>query len=250
MKITWFGHSNFRLDFGGKVVLIDPFFTGNPMFKGDRDSATKGATHILVTHGHADHIGDTVAIADKTDAMVITNYELANWLAAGGVKKYDPMNTGGTIDAGGFSVTLTRAYHSAAESAKGLRALGGEDVSKLPDDGISIPLGHPNGIVVQTKGEPTVYHMGDTDIFSDMALIAELYRPEIAMVPIGDRFTMGARSAALSLHRFVHPRLAIPCHYGTFPILDQSADRFIEIMASHGDHIEVKVPQIGAAFEV
>ncbi|MBV9517834.1 MAG: metal-dependent hydrolase [Hyphomicrobiales bacterium] len=249
MKITWFGHSNFRLDFGGKIVLIDPFFTGNPTFKGDRDAVTKGATHILITHGHADHIGDTVAIAEKTGAMVITNYELANWLAASGVKKYDPMNTGGTIDTGGFSVTLTRAYHSAAESGKALRALRGEDVSRLPDDGISIPLGHPNGIVVQARGEPTVYHMGDTDIFSDMSLIAELYRPVVAMAPIGDRFTMGARSAALALHRFVRPRIAIPCHYGTFPILDQSADRFIEFMASHGDHIEVKVPQVGEAFE-
>jgi L-ascorbate metabolism protein UlaG (beta-lactamase superfamily) len=249
MKITWFGHSNFRLEFGGKVVLIDPFFTGNPSFKGDRDAAIKGATHILVTHGHADHIGDTVPIAEKTGSVVITNYELASWLAASGVKKCDPMNTGGTIDAGGFSVTLTRAYHSAAESAKGLRALSGEDVSNLPDDGISIPLGHPNGIVVRAKGEPAVYHMGDTDIFSDMALIAELYRPEIVMIPIGDRFTMGAKSAALALHRFVRPRIAIPCHYATFPILDQSADRFIEIMATHGDHIEVKVPRIGTAFE-
>ena len=88
-----------------------------------------------------------------------------------------------------------------------------------------------------------------TDIFSDMALIAELYRPEIVMIPIGDRFTMGAKSAALALHRFVRPRIAIPCHYATFPILDQSADRFIEIMATHGDHIEVKVPRIGTAFE-
>ena len=84
MKITWFGHSNFRLDFAGKVVLIDPFFTGNPAFKGDRDAATRGATHILVTHGHADHIGDTLGIAQKTGAMVITNYELASWFAASG----------------------------------------------------------------------------------------------------------------------------------------------------------------------
>ena len=116
--------------------------------------------------------------------------------------------------------------------------------------GVAIPLGHPNGIVVRAKGEPTVYHMGDTDIFSDMSLIAELYRPEVVMVPIGDRFTMGAETAALAVHRFVRPKIAIPCHYGTFPIIDQSADHFIEAMARGGDHIKIVVPTIGETFAV
>jgi L-ascorbate metabolism protein UlaG (beta-lactamase superfamily) len=249
MKITWFGHSAFRLDFAGKTVLIDPFLTGNPSFKGDRDAAIAGTTHILLTHAHADHVGDTLVIAEKTGATVVANYELANWLGAHGARKLEPMNSGGTVDAGGFSVSMTRAYHSSAESEKALRAMAGEDVSAMPDNGVSIPLGHPNGIVVQAKGEPTVYHMGDTDIFSDMALIAELYQPEIVMVPIGDRFTMGAKAAALALHRFVPARIAIPCHYGTFPIIAPTADRFLEAMAAHGGRTKVVVLESGEAFE-
>jgi Beta-lactamase superfamily domain len=143
---------------------------------------------------------------------------------------------------------LTRAYHSSAEIEKWLRAVRGEDVSKLPDSGVAIPLGHPNGIVVRAKGEPTIYHMGDTDIFSDMSLIAELYRPDIVMVPIGDRFTMGAESAALAVHRFVRPKIVIPCHYGSFPIIAPNADRFVELVASHGDHVRVVVPKVGEAY--
>ena len=234
MKITWFGHSTFRLDFADKVVLIDPFFTGNPSFKGDRDAAAKGVTHILITHGHGDHVGDAVALSQATGAKVVTNYDLCMILAAEGLKNFDPMNTGGTIEVDGFKVTLTRAYHSAAMEQKGNWVVAG----------------HPNGIVLRAKGEPTVYHMGDTDIFSDMSLIAELHRPEVVMVPIGDRFTMGAESAALALHRFVRPRVAIPCHYGTFPIIDQTADRFVELVARGGDHIQVVVPKMGESFEV
>jgi len=103
---------------------------------------------------------------------------------------------------------------------------------------------------VRAKGEPTVYHMGDTDIFSDMSLIAEIYRPEVVMVPIGDRFTMDGEIAALALHRFVKPRIAIPCHYGTFPILDQTADKFVEALSRGGDHIKIVVPKVGESFEV
>ncbi len=234
MKITWFGHSAFRLDFGASVVMIDPFLTGNPAFGGDAEAASAGATHVLLTHGHGDHIGDTVAICKRTGAKLVTNYDLAMYLARQGVEAIDPMNTGGTTDQGEFSVSLTHALHSSAE---------------LDDNGVSHCLGLPNGIVVspRDKGEPVVYHMGDTDLFSDMALIDEFYRPAVAMVPCGDRFTMGPRGAALALKRFLPSvRLAIPCHYATFGLLLPDASGFVKEM--EGATARVVVPQKGVAF--
>ncbi|MFT0891137.1 metal-dependent hydrolase [Pseudochelatococcus sp. G4_1912] len=224
MKITWFGHSTFRLDFSDKVILIDPYFTGNPAFKGDMMEAVRGTTHILVTHGHSDHYGDTITIAKDTNAVVATNADLASWFSTKGVNRLEPMNTGGSIDAGGFSVTLVRADHSAATI----------------EDGVSQALGNANGIIVKADGEPTVYHLGDTDIFSDMALISEIHQPDIAFVPIGDRFTMGAETAALAVKRFLKTKHVIPCHYATFPLLAQSADPFVAALA--GEPTKVIVP--------
>ena len=224
MRLTWFGHSAFRLEFADKAVLIDPFFTGNPGFEGDRDAAMQGATHVLVTHGHGDHIGDAVEISGKTGAKVVTNFDLCMYLATKGLKNFDPMNTGGTTDQGGFSVTLVRADHSAG----------------LVEAGVGFPLGSANGVVVKAPGEPTVYHMGDTDVFGDMALIAELHRPDVVMVPIGDRFTMGPESAAFAVKRFFRPQAVIPCHYGSFPIIEPTADRFVAAMEGSG--IQVIVP--------
>lgn len=232
MQITWYGHSAFRLDFADKHVLIDPFFTGNPAFTGDRATAVEGVTHVLVTHGHGDHVGDTLAIANETGALVVSNFDLLMWLASQGLKTFSPMNTGGTIDAGGFQVSLVRADHSAGMS----------------EAGVTVPLGSPNGIVVRAPGEPTVYHMGDTDIFGDMALIAELYEPRVGLVPIGDRFTMGARSAALAVQRFFQFDTVIPCHYGSFGIIDQTPDAFVAALA--GGRTKVVVPEKGVAVAV
>ena len=219
MKITWFGHSAFRLDFAGRAVLIDPFFTGNPAFVGDAGQAAAGVSHILLTHGHSDHVGDTVAIAAKTGAKVVANYELCMWLHSLGVQHIDPMNIGGTTQQDGFSVSLVRAEHSSSDQ--------------------NIPLGNPGGIIVQAPGEPVIYHMGDTDIFGDMALIHELYRPEVAMVPIGDRFTMNPRSAALAVRRYFELKAAIPCHYGSFPIIPGTADAFITELEGHPTRVIV-----------
>lgn len=232
MRITWYGHSAFRLDFQNKAVLIDPFFTGNPGLGGDTQAAATGISHILLTHGHGDHTGDVVDIARRTGAKVVTNFDLCQWLAAKGVENLDPMNTGGTTDQGGFTVTMVRADHSSAQF----------------ENGISQALGNPCGIIVKAPGEPTVYHMGDTDIFSDMALIAEIHEPQVAMVPIGDRFTMSPKTAAIAVKRFFKLKHVIPCHYGSFPIIEPNADKFLAEMQGHAT--EVIVPEKGKAVEV
>jgi L-ascorbate metabolism protein UlaG (beta-lactamase superfamily) len=233
MRITWFGHSAFRLDFAEKVVLIDPFFTDNLAFQGSRDQAIGGVTHILITHGHSDHVGDTIDIAKSTGAKVVTNFELCMYLAKQGVQNFDPMNTGGTTDQDGFTVTLVRADHS----------------SGLVEMDVNFPLGSANGIVVKAPGEPTVYHMGDTDIFGDMALIAEIHQPDVVIVPIGDRFTMGPEVAALAVERyFGSVKAAIPCHYASFPPLVPNADRFVATLDGKG--IQVVVPQKNTAIRV
>lgn len=218
MKITWFGHAAFRLEFADKVVLIDPFFSGNPAFGGSVEAASAGVTHVLLTHGHGDHVGDTVAIAKASGATVVANADLASWLGTQGVEKLEMGNTGGTQSHDSFSVTFVNALHSSAF---------------LTENGVSQALGNPNGLVFHFENDPTLYHMGDTDIFSDMALINELHQPEIGIVPVGDRFTMGGAVAALACQRYFNFKTVLPCHYGSFPMIDQTADKFIAGMADH-----------------
>jgi L-ascorbate metabolism protein UlaG (beta-lactamase superfamily) len=232
MKLTWFGHSAFRVEFGAARILIDPFLSGSPTFKGDPMKAADGCTHVLLTHGHDDHVGDSADICKATGAQLVGNFEVCMWLAGQGVQNINPGNHGGTIDCGGFTVSFVNALHS----------------SSLTGDGPRIYLGNPLGLIVKAAGEPTLYHLGDTEIFGDMALINEIHAPEIGIVPIGDRFTMGAKTAAMACKRFFDFRLVVPAHYATFPMLDQTADKFIEEMG--GDWQKVVVPERGGAFDV
>jgi L-ascorbate metabolism protein UlaG (beta-lactamase superfamily) len=154
------------------------------------------------------------------------------WLAGKGLQKFDPMNTGGSTDQGGFTVTLVRADHSSGDV----------------QEGVPVYLGNPCGAIIKAPGEPTVYHMGDTDVFSDMGLIAELHQPRVAMVPIGDRFTMNAQTAAFAVKRFFELDAVIPCHYGSFPIIAKDADGFVTEMKGHAT--KVIVPEKGKPFSV
>lgn len=234
MKITWLGHSAFRLDTARAHILVDPFLNGNPAFAGqDRKDAVKDITHIVLTHGHSDHIGDTLAIANERDIPVIANFDLCMWLSKKGLKKFDGGNTGGTIRLDGFSATFTQALHSSAS---------------ITEDGISHSLGSANGIMFHFDDEPTLFHMGDTDIFSDMGLINELHQPDIGLVPIGDRFTMGGAVAALACQRYFKFETILPCHYGSFPMIDQTPDTFVAAM--EGVDTRIETPKAGGVVTV
>ena len=227
MKITWFGHSCFRIETGGSVLLIDPFLKGSPTFQKSGiafETAIRGVTHVALTHGHDDHVGDAAEICKANGAELFATYELALHVASKGAEKLQPMNTGGTVFHDGFSVTLVNALHSSAQ---------------ITEDGVSHALGSAGGLMFHFDDAPSLLHMGDTDIFSDMALIQELHQPQIGIVPIGDRFTMGGAVAAIACRRFFKFEHILPAHYASFPMVDQTADVFLEALEGQRDRAKV-----------
>jgi L-ascorbate metabolism protein UlaG (beta-lactamase superfamily) len=201
-KITWLGHSTFAITLpSGKVVLLDPWLTGNPACPEAQKTPAR-VDAMLISHGHGDHMGDAVTLAKKFKPQIACNYEIYLWLASKGVENISPMNKGGTQRLGEIEVTMVDAKHS----------------SGIEDDGKVVYAGEPAGFVVRLPGGLTMYHAGDTAVFGDMKLIGELYEPELACLPIGDLFTMGPREAAKAI-RLLNVRHVIPMHYGTFPVL-------------------------------
>jgi L-ascorbate metabolism protein UlaG (beta-lactamase superfamily) len=217
LAFTWLGHSTFLFRSpGGKRILMEPWVASNPACPPESKKIA-ALDLILITHGHSDHAGDAAAIARATGAHVIANYEICLWLEAKGIRNTAPMGHGGTQTIGGIAITMVNAVHG----------------SSALEDGRLIYLGHPSGYVIRFEDGLTIYFAGDTDLFGDMRLIGEIYRPAIAFLPIGDRFTMGPGAAARAAE-LLGVRQVVPMHYGTFPFLTGTPAQLRELLAPRG----------------
>lgn len=208
MKLSYHGHSIIQLENNDKKVIVDPFINGNELT--DLDAGEVKADYILLTHGHNDHVGDTVEIAKNNDATVVAPVELAGYLEGQGLETIG-MNIGGRKSFEFGSIKFVHAFHSS---------------SFTDDDGKVHYTGMPTGIIIEA-GEKKIYHAGDTGIFGDMKLISDLNGPfDVAFVPIGDHFTMGIEDAAYATDELIRPKVAVPVHYDTFPPIKQDAETF------------------------
>ncbi|UXX83276.1 metal-dependent hydrolase [Roseovarius pelagicus] len=230
MKITWLGHSSFRIEIGGKVLLIDPWLTGNPMLAEDQHTAaTAGATHILLTHAHFDHVADTLDLARNLNIPVVGQYDLmSHWEEHEKIATVG-FNKGGTVDLGGVNVTMVHAVHSSS--------FGGANGPNVP--------GTECGYMIEHK-DRTIYVSGDTDVMADMKVFNDLHTPEIGILCAGGHFTMDMRRAAYAAKRFFNFKTVIPCHYRTFPLLEQSAETLINALPG----TRVIEPQVMEAIDI
>lgn len=209
MKLSFHGQSTVYFESNNKRVIIDPFISGNEL--SDLDVNDVEVDYIILTHGHADHFGDTVEIAKRTGATVIGSAELADYLTtAKGIDNVHPMNIGGKWEFDFGTVKFVQAFHSS---------------SLTNDDGVPVYLGMPMGLVLELEGT-TVYHTGDTGLFSDMKLIADRHPVDVCFIPIGDNFTMGIEDASYAINQFIKPKVSVPIHYDTFPYIEQDPEAF------------------------
>ncbi len=220
VKIRWLGHSAFEISTSKITVYVDPFLSDNPKAALKVDEIKK-ADFILVTHDHFDHMGDAVAIAKKTDATLVAVPEVASSISEN-IKTVAP-NIGAMVNLNSLKVAFVPAFHTSSKGA-------------------------PVGVVFTVDGK-TIYHAGDTGLFGDMKLIGEVYSPEVALLPVGGYYTMGPREAAIAVS-LIKPKVAIPMHYGTFPVLEQTPEKFVEEVKKTAPTVKVVVLNPGESYEL
>src|ERR1700761_2994783 len=224
VRITWLGHASFELQFdSGEVLLLDPWVDGNPAYP--KGYELEKVTAIAVSHGHMDHVGSVVPLASKFNAKVVAMVEVAGWVASKGVKSTVGFNKGGSVDLGFVKLTMTHALHS----------------SSIDDEGKSVYGGEAAGFILTFKDGRRAYFAGDTAVFSEMALYADLYHPDLALLPIGDHYTMGPEEAAYAA-RLLKVKEVLPMHYGTFPLLTGRPEQLEEKLAGTGIEVQALKP--------
>ena len=229
-SLTWLGHNSFKLvTRGARTVLLDPWVEGNPACPQAHRTFDK-IDIMTISHGHGDHMADAVTLGKKFKPTIVCNYEIHLFLQKKGLTTTSPMNKGGSQEVGGVRFTMVHAVHS----------------SGIEDGGQVVYGGEACGYVLTLEDGTRIYHAGDTAVFGDMALIAELYAPEIALLPIGDLFTMSPREAAVAA-RLLRPRYIVPAHYGTFPALTGTPEALREELRTQGVDAEVVALRPGEA---
>lgn len=226
MKLSYHGHSVVKVETAGKKIIFDPFINGNELT--DLDVSNLDVDVIILTHAHNDHVGDTVEIAKKNDALVITNADLATYLSWQGVRTHG-MNIGGACEFDFGKVKMTQAFHGSGFTTENQQIIYG---------------GMPAGILLFAEGK-TIYHAGDTGLFSDMKLIGELHPIDLAFLPIGDNFTMGPEDAAIAAE-FLKAKQVVPIHFNTFPPIKQDPQKFISLLKDKNG----KVLEVGESIEL